>query len=126
MTWKDILKISTEEAISDARRFAPEDVEQGEKDVIERKNKRIQLEIEETLPRRRKILSTFIHLMKDNPTFAKSDLGAVVEYQIKLAKKNLMNPTDFTRYIAAMRSILNTVDEPRLFRDGTYTKEKDR
>ena len=49
MTWKDILKISTEEAISDARRFAPEDVEQGEKDVIERKNKRIQLEIEETL-----------------------------------------------------------------------------
>tara|TARA_R100001443_G_scaffold72179_1_gene80276 strand:- start:3637 stop:4017 length:381 start_codon:yes stop_codon:yes gene_type:complete len=126
MSWKDILKISTEEAISDARRFAPKDVEQGEKDVIERKNKRIQLEIEETLPKRRRVLSKFINLMKDNPTFAKSDIGAVVEYQIKEAKKHLMNPEIFARYIAAMRSTLNTVDEPRLFRDGTYTKEKDR
>ena len=33
MSWQDILKISTKDAISDARRFAPEDVKEAEKEV---------------------------------------------------------------------------------------------
>tara|TARA_R100000995_G_C3482982_1_gene125226 strand:- start:3263 stop:3577 length:315 start_codon:yes stop_codon:yes gene_type:complete len=33
MSWEDILKISTKDAMSDARRFAPEDVKEAEKEV---------------------------------------------------------------------------------------------
>ena len=33
MSWEDILKISTKDAISDARRFAPKDVKEAEKEV---------------------------------------------------------------------------------------------
>ena len=31
--WRDILKISTEDAIQDARRYAPKDVREGEKEA---------------------------------------------------------------------------------------------
>ena len=34
MSWEDILKISTEDAISDAKRFASKDVAQSSKDII--------------------------------------------------------------------------------------------
>ena len=33
MSWEDILKISIKDAMSDARRFAPEDVREAEKEV---------------------------------------------------------------------------------------------
>ena len=41
MSWQDILKISTKDAISDARRFAPEDVKEAEKEVQAAKKERM-------------------------------------------------------------------------------------
>ena len=37
MKWEDILKISTEDAISDAKRYAAEEVEEGEREATEHK-----------------------------------------------------------------------------------------
>ena len=41
MSWEDILKISTKDAMSDARRFAPEDVREAEKEVQAAKKERM-------------------------------------------------------------------------------------
>jgi len=41
MSWEDILKISTKDAMSDARRFAPEDVKEAEKEVQAAKKERL-------------------------------------------------------------------------------------
>ena len=35
--WRDILKISTEDAIQDARRYAPKDVEEGEREAEQKR-----------------------------------------------------------------------------------------
>ncbi len=37
MGWEDILKISTEDAISDARRYASKDVQEGEQEQMDKK-----------------------------------------------------------------------------------------
>ena len=36
MSWEDILKISTEDAISDARRYASKDVQEGEQEQMDK------------------------------------------------------------------------------------------
>ena len=41
ISWEDILKISTKDAISDARRFAPKDVREAEKEVQAAKKERM-------------------------------------------------------------------------------------
>ena len=41
MSWENILKISTKDAMSDARRFAPEDVREAEKEVQAAKRERL-------------------------------------------------------------------------------------
>ena len=63
--------------------------------------------------------------MKDNPTFAKSKIGKVIDVHIKAAHSQLMNPEVFDRHITSVKILLKTVDEPQIFRDGTYTKEGD-
>tara|TARA_R100000458_G_C8267273_1_gene242256 strand:- start:1306 stop:1614 length:309 start_codon:yes stop_codon:yes gene_type:complete len=39
--WRDILKISTEDAIQDARRYAPKDVQEGEQEQMDKRLEKI-------------------------------------------------------------------------------------
>ena len=63
MTWKDILKIDMEEARQLGEKYAPKDMEQGRKDIADRKEKLRQLQIEESLPKRRRKLQRYINWM---------------------------------------------------------------
>lgn len=112
MSWKQILKIDMDEARELGDKYAPKDMEQGRKDIAERKEKLRQLQIEESLPKRRRQLQRYINWMRDNPEYADSDLGNTVQFSIDLAKENLMKPKIFRRYIEAISSLLKTAPNP--------------
>ena len=63
MSWRDILKIDMDEARKLGDKYAPKDMEQGRKDIAERKEKLRQLQIEDSLPKRRRKLQRYINWM---------------------------------------------------------------
>ena len=126
MTWKQILKIDMNEARELGDKYAPKDMEQGRKDIADKKEKLMQLQIEESLPKRRKMLQRAIDWMKDNPDYAASELGNAVQMSIDLAKENLMKPENFERYITAIKLLLKTVDNGPFYRGPSKTSLIDR
>ena len=126
MSWKQILKIDMDEARDLGEKYAPKDMEQGRKDIADRKEKLRQLQIEESLPKRRKTLQVAIDWMKDNPDYAASELGKAVQMSIDLAKEQLMEPEIFKRYITAIKSILATVHNGPYYRGPSKTSLIDR
>jgi len=110
MSWKQILKIDMDEARELGDKYAPKDMEQGRKDIAERKEKLRQLQTEESLPKRRRKLQRYINWMRDNPEYAKSELGDAVQYNIDLAKKDLMKPENFERFIMAIQLLLRSAE----------------
>lgn len=127
MDWKQILKIDMDEARELGDKYAPKDMEQGRKDIAERKEKLRQLQIEETLPKRRRQLQLAIDWMRDNAEYAfvSSDAGSAVKFSIEKAKEHLMEPKVFDRYITAIKSLLRTAPDGGPYRRGTPpTKEK--
>ena len=110
MSWKQILKIDMDEARELGDKYAPKDMEQGRKDIAERKEKLRQLQIEESLPKRRRKLQRYINWMRDNPEQANSELGNVVQVNIDMAKENLMEPENFDRFITAVQLLLRDLE----------------
>tara|TARA_R110000803_G_C11878353_1_gene309391 strand:+ start:34 stop:486 length:453 start_codon:yes stop_codon:yes gene_type:complete len=73
MSWKDILKISTEDAISDTQRFAPKVVEEGER-LNQEESERIKtLNWEKFKPDSLKIFNIFEEWLNNNPEDAVKD-----------------------------------------------------
>jgi len=127
MNWKQILKIDMNEARELGDKYAPKDMEQGRKDIAERKEKLRQLQIEESLPKRRKQLQKYIDWMIDNPEYANSELGNAVQFSIDLAKEKIMNPEVFKRYIEAISSLLKTApNSPKRTSTREQREELDR
>jgi len=75
MSWFNILKISTEEAISDAKRFAPEMIEEGEKLNQEEKERNEKLQWEKFQPNLKKIINIFQEWLNKTPKDAYSKAG---------------------------------------------------
>tara|TARA_R110002020_G_scaffold222875_1_gene431820 strand:- start:1293 stop:1778 length:486 start_codon:yes stop_codon:yes gene_type:complete len=67
MSWFDVLKISTEEAISDAKRFAPEMIEEGKKLNQEEKERNKKLQWEKFQPNLKKIVNIFQEWLNKTP-----------------------------------------------------------
>lgn len=67
MTWFDILKISTEDAISDAKRFAPEMIEEGKRLNQEEKERDEKLRWEKFQPNLKKIINIFQEWFNKTP-----------------------------------------------------------
>tara|TARA_R110002020_G_scaffold53057_6_gene148771 strand:+ start:265 stop:765 length:501 start_codon:yes stop_codon:yes gene_type:complete len=113
MDWKQILKIDMDEARELGDKYAPKDMEQGRKDIADRKEKIKQLTAEESLPKRRKQLQLAIDWMQDNveTNFVSSDAGSAVKFSIEKAKEHLMEPEVFNRYILAIKSLLRTAPD---------------
>ena len=125
MTWKDILKIDMEEARQLGEKYAPKDMEQGRKDIVERKKELARLQAEETLPKRRKQLQVAIDWLKDNPEYD-SNINNAIKMSVEFAKKHLMEPETFNKYLTAIKSILKTVDNSPYYRGPSKTSLIDR
>tara|TARA_R110000782_G_scaffold103710_2_gene191182 strand:+ start:105 stop:584 length:480 start_codon:yes stop_codon:yes gene_type:complete len=73
MSWKNILKISTEDAISDTQRFAPKLVEEGERLNQEESERTETLEWEKFKPNSLKIVNILEEWLNNNPEDAVKD-----------------------------------------------------
>ena len=115
-----------EEAQSLGDKYAPKDMEEGRKDISDKKDKLWQEQIVATIPKRRDKLNRYIDWMKDNPEYAKSKTGEAVQFSIDLAKEHLMEPEVFERYITAIKLMLKTADNGPLYRGPSKTSLIDR
>tara|TARA_R110001583_G_scaffold34257_19_gene115296 strand:+ start:610 stop:1083 length:474 start_codon:yes stop_codon:yes gene_type:complete len=75
MSWMSILKISTEEAISDAKRFSPEMIEEGKKLNQEEKERNEKLQWEKFQPNLKKIVNIFQEWLNKTPKDAYTNKG---------------------------------------------------
>jgi len=73
MSWKNILKISTEDAISDTQRFAPKLVEEGERLNQEESERTETLKWEKFKPNSLKIFNILEEWLNNNPEDAVKD-----------------------------------------------------
>ena len=124
MTWKSILKIDMDEARRLGEKYAPKDMEQGRKDISQRKEKLRQLQAEETLPKRRAKLKKIDNWLNSNDI--PENYKEAIELSLDMAKKNLMNPDMFEKYLSSLRMLLRNFPNNPFMRGSSKTSLIDR
>ena len=107
MNWENILKISTEDAINDAKRFVPEDIEAGKKDMAERDKKLERLHAEKTLPKRQAKVKLLSDWLESDVEINRKMLD-VFENMLMHLKENLMDIQTFDRFWQGTVALLVT------------------